>query len=402
MPWAIVIYGDDPKFLAVSTKWYIRCLRTWDEVVSRYHVQLAPPHKIYNGAWDKWCGLLHVHAMGLMLVPMNKRVMLNAERVLLESEGPVKVKLYHSHVARLNHYLHTTELCTEVTARMKPLWLPLVQSGYFGDKAWRSGEEGTLELGPEAKRALKEVHVALARSPGISVLDIVQKAAPQQESVINYHLGGDACVGEDTQDPGVAGSLHGVVWRWKLEGQEKRLPITTLEFSCLYGNVEMLMPLVPMESSEITFHSDAATAVFDMAPGKVPDSEMMAFVAQRVRSHPEVCKREGTIFVTHCRGERNQIDDAVSRGYTSVLDDIMRQLNMSIRMVELTPAFKAFTHELVALHVRLEVQGQALKQGMKPQEQGTGGTRMSVKRQLEADGTAESTVKKRHSGASGR
>ena len=38
MPWAIVIYGDDPKFLAVSTKWYIRCLRTWDEVVSRYHV----------------------------------------------------------------------------------------------------------------------------------------------------------------------------------------------------------------------------------------------------------------------------------------------------------------------------------------------------------------------------
>ena len=132
-------------------------------------MQLAPPHKIYNGAWDKWCGLLHVHAMGLMLVPMNKRVMLNAERVLLEAEGPVKVKLCHSHVARLNHYLHTTELCTEVTARMKPLWLPLVQSGYFGDKAWRSGEEGTLELGPEARRALKEVHVALARSPGISV-----------------------------------------------------------------------------------------------------------------------------------------------------------------------------------------------------------------------------------------
>jgi hypothetical protein len=313
----------------------------------------------------------------------------------LESEGPVKVKLYHSHVARLNHYLHTTELCTEVTARMKPLWLPLVQSGYFGDKAWRSGEEGTVELGPEAKRALKEVHVALARSPGISVLDIVQKVAPQQESVINYHLGGDACVGEDTQDPGVAGSLHGVVWRWKLEGQEKRLPITTLEFSCLYGNVEMLMPLVPMESSEITFHSDAATAVFDMAPGKVPDSEMMAFVAQRVRSHPEVCKREGTIFVTHCRGDRNQIDDAVSRGYTSVLDDITRQLNMSIRMVELTPAFKAFTHELVALHVRLEVQGQALKQGMKPREQGPGETRMSAKRRLEEDESAESTVKKR-------
>ena len=72
-PWAILIYGDDPKFLCVSTKWYIRALRCWDTVVSRYHIELAPPHKIFNGAWDKWCGLLHIHALGIMMIPMNKR-----------------------------------------------------------------------------------------------------------------------------------------------------------------------------------------------------------------------------------------------------------------------------------------------------------------------------------------
>ena len=31
-------------------------------------------------AWDKWCGLLHMHALGLMMIAMNKRVLHESAR----------------------------------------------------------------------------------------------------------------------------------------------------------------------------------------------------------------------------------------------------------------------------------------------------------------------------------
>ena len=74
----------------------------------------------------------------------------------------------------------------------------------------------------------------------------------------------------------------------------------------MYGDAEMLLPLVPDDGAEVTIHSDAATAVFDMAGDKVPKSTVMAWTRSQILAHPQVQRMLYRLFVAHRKGAANQ------------------------------------------------------------------------------------------------
>jgi hypothetical protein len=208
--------------------------------------------------------------------------------------------------------------------------------------------EATVHVDETVAEWVRVLNRALRVAPGVTVLDILWAPVRCVETHVNYHIGGDACVGRDTPQPGLAGSMHGVAWYYALNMHECRLPIPPLEFGVLYGDAEMLLPLVPDDSVEVTIHSDAATAVFDMvASSRVPASTVMAWTRRQILMHTQVKRLMYRLFVAHRKGASNAFDDAISRGYWEVARQLARQLRIQVRWVPVTDAFRGFMTGMV-------------------------------------------------------
>jgi hypothetical protein len=104
-PNAAWVYGDDPKFHLPGVDIAMAGIAAWEAVTSRYHIQMSKPHKWYCGAWSKWCGLLHIDALGVIAMSAGKRIIINAEAKMQALEGPRDARKYHSHIARIRYYL---------------------------------------------------------------------------------------------------------------------------------------------------------------------------------------------------------------------------------------------------------------------------------------------------------
>jgi hypothetical protein len=366
-PWACYIYGDDPCFLLPGkyiTEWG---LRVWHSVTSKYNLQLALPQKWQCGSFVKWCGYLHFAALGLMTITMSKRIQLQAEELLYNHPGTKDAKKYHGHVSRLCHYLRASPLtCADVSTHVKPLWQPLQEKGLLGKRgsfARRPAKvKPVVHVDEAVAKWVRVLNRALRVTPGVTVLDLLWAPVKCPETHVNYHIGGDACVGDDTPQPGLAGSMHGVAWYYALNSHECRLPIPPLEFGVMYGDAEMLLPLLPDDGVEITVHSDAATAVFDMVAGsRTPVSNVMAWTRKQILAHPQVTRMMRRLFVAHRKGASNAFDDAISRGYWDVARQLATQLKVKVRWAPVTEGFRTFMAAMVRQQAGLATQAAALK-----------------------------------------
>jgi hypothetical protein len=363
-PYAAGVYGDDPCFIMPEGDIAEAGIRAWQWVVTRYQIDMSKPHKWFFGAWGKWAGLISVAALGLMMVTSGKRALLAAEAALARTAETVPARKYHSAISRLKHYLHTCPTtCKDVKSAIRGLWKPLADAGLLQRKGGftrRNGAVAHISLPDSLRVQLGKLYEAMLQCPGVTVLNMLFASDTVLTYTLNYDIGGDACVGEDTTDPGMAGSLKGLVWRYALSGAERRLPIAVIEFSVVFGNVEMILPGAPTHG-DLTFNTDAATAAFDMRPDAAPKSEEIHFVRQEILTHPNMSKIRDRVFVRHGCGEGDAFDDAVSQKYLSLANELATQLQLKVRWIPATSGFCNFMKKLVDLHARQATQKAALQ-----------------------------------------
>jgi hypothetical protein len=130
----------------------------------------------------------------------------------------------------------------------------------------------------------------------------------------------------------------------------------------MFGDAEMLLPLLPEDGVEVIVHCDAATAVFDMVAGhKTPASQVMAWTRKQILAHSQVVRMMRRLFVAHRKGASNAFDNAISRGYWDVARQLAAQLRIKLRWIPVTEGFRTFMSSMVRQQSERATQAAALR-----------------------------------------
>ena len=327
------MYTDDPLFLVLVGKRGCtrlqRLLRIWGDFVRSSQFRMAISLKREIGISVNWCGVIIVACLGVCLIPKPKLARAIADLRRIETkDASLRFHDYRSTCALLEYLLP---------------WAGNRRDSLFG---WYHvhrvcGEHPDALVAPHisgdvAASALEWIQ-RLGMRPGIPCTDVfcTTKFVPSDGDVF-WYIYVDAALEHD--HGGLGGYMHGTGWSLPLEAADRhgtyKLPITVVEYVCLFAALEIHAPRVPLlPSSKLVVASDSLGSV-DAVINLSSKSAVMQLVTTAIRANPHFAAVHDRLLFKHVFGAGNVFADAESRGYRQIVNALSSQLRVEYQQLD--------------------------------------------------------------------